>query len=140
MDAPYPVERKYTHDKNFRVYMMRRSRAMIERQMTPQQKDAEHEIELAFRCIAGQMSYPSGDMARIKAPTSTTQEESTWLVDRYRKWADSCGKKEFSVVVDYILGFAHKEIAWTNNIPKRHVTGYLLRGLDNYCMVNKLKT
>jgi len=137
MDREIVVEElKVTKNRTRNIYM-RRSRAQINKALTPAMLDAQREIELAYRCAAGHMGYvlsrfedtPRGSMAR--------ETRESWIqmqVKNLREWEKGCKYSDIVLDID-VFAKQLQDMVAERGVTLPTITRWYRLGLNDYCIL-----
>lgn len=133
------IEVKLTATRRKVAHAMRRSRAQLLRKLTPQQRDAEFEIERAFKLVAGHMGYGTIDPLRTRGQAHESDKHMEWVVRQVQKlnqWQDQCPAAYKGIVIDYtVFCLTFADIAWQRGLNIKTVSDRYRRGLNEYARI-----
>ncbi len=134
-----PVERKLYGEKKYTVHMQRKNQAKIDKCLTPSMQDARHEIERAFRIIAGQQLGVT-DHSLNKVRGEGGSDNGAWQMDQIKKfddWKKECARLEYAVTLDFVVfDLSAREVAFQRGFGcHKTALSWLRKGLNVYCVL-----
>lgn len=130
------VERRLSSERKTRAYQIRASRAKLEQNMTNAMKDAEQEIEKAFRFVTEGHGYVCSDLDSVRGGGVADPEYMNMLSEKLGEWQRECESKWRGVVLDVVVfGFPTKDIAFQRDISVVTVLDWFRKGLNEYCLL-----
>ena len=131
-----PVEYRETATRS-RVGMMRKSYAEVKKNLSPEMEDACKEIEVGFKCIAGQLGYAKSDLQRARGSGGgggSFQEFSEHMASKVKKWRNEVDEKHTDVVIDFVVhGISFKQMGEVKQRTRQTISTYFYEGLREYC-------
>jgi len=128
-------ERKLSRSRSETVYM-RRSRAQMNKALTPAMLDAQREIEVAYRISAGHMGYVLSRFEDTPAGTGLMGNKEAWMQQQIKKLRGWEKSSEYSDIVLDIDIFAKplQEMVDQRGVHKTTITRWYRLGLNDYCI------
>ena len=133
------IYRKLTGERKYKPFLMRKSEAQIERNLTPEMSDARLEIERGFRLSVISMGYTTCSAERVDNKSFGGLKFQEWeqdQINKFREWANSCSSKFKGIVLDMVVfGFTAKQVATDRGMARQTVMKRFYKGLNDYCII-----
>lgn len=143
MDEIVLIERTLHGERKARLYLQRKSEALVLSLLPGLLQDAQREISKAMHFEHGLMGYTNADPLRVRGQPCFNQNYQDYVdsvLEKYRAWKKECPRLTYAICFDRCsptTSFSPEEIGYQRDISKRTVYRHLRDGFKLYLEVNR---